>query len=143
MSWLDEAVARRRLAQRNAESAQAAPEGDASTVPQQQQQNVEAFDPLIQRLLTEYAEFAFRKSFFQKRFLVQLEHPGHNAEKAWSWHWHLYSLKNAAESIEIHPCFASDGTIVGFTLCKGHRRIEVNGSDETALKEGLTSIYLQ
>jgi hypothetical protein len=143
MSWLDEAVSRRRLAQRNAESTKAIPEEDASTLPQRQQQSVEAFDPLIQRLLTEYGEFAFPKNFFQKRFLIRLERPGHNAEKSWHWHWHLYSLTKHTQSIEVHPRFAPDGMIIGFTLLKGHQRIEVEGNDETPLKEGLVSLYMQ
>ena len=143
MSWLDEAVARRRLAQRNAESAKAITDADASTLPQRQQQSVEAFDTLVQRLLTEYGEFAFPKSFFQKRFLIRLERPGHNAEKSWNWHWHLYSLAKHAESVEVHPRFASTGMIEGFTLLKGQKRIEVEGNDETPLKDGLVSLYMQ
>jgi hypothetical protein len=143
MSWLDEAVARRHLVQRNAESSKATPGDDASTLPQRQQQSVEAFDPLIQRLLAEYGEFAFPKSFFQKRFLVRLEHPGQSAEKSWNWHWHLYSLIKHVQSIEVHPRFATDGTIKGFTLLKGQKCVEVDSCDETALKDGLVSTYLQ
>jgi hypothetical protein len=143
MSWLDEAVSRRRLAQRNAESTKAISDSDASTLPQRQQQSVEALDPLVQRLLTEYGEFAFPKSFLQKRFLVRLEHPGHNAEKFWNWHWHLYSLAKHTQSIEVHPRFAPTGMIEGFILLKGQQRIEVEGNDETPIKEGLVSLYLQ
>jgi hypothetical protein len=143
MSWLDEAVSQRRLAQRNAESTKAMTDSDASTLPQRQQQSVEALDPLVQRLLSEYGEFAFPKNFFLKRFLVRLERPGHNAEKSWSWHWHLYSLVKHVESIEVHPRFAADGAIKGLTLLKGQKRVEVDGSDETDLKEGLVSMYLQ
>ena len=143
MSWLDGAVSRRRLAQRSAESTKAITDSDASTLPQHQQQSVEAFDPLVQRLLTEYGEFAFPKSFFQKRFIVRLERPGHNAEKSWNWHWHLYSLAKHTESVEVHPRFDHNGMIEGFTLIKGPQRIEVEGNDETPLKEGLISLYLQ
>jgi hypothetical protein len=142
MSWLDEAVARRLQAQRNAESTQTTAKTGASALQLQQQQSVEAFDAFVQRLLTEYGEFAIAKSFFQKRFLVRLERPGQSEKKAWHWHWHLYSLVKNTESVEVHPRFAPDGMIAGFTLLKGRKRVEIEGTDETALKEGLVSLYL-
>lgn len=62
MSWLDEAVSRRVLARRDAESTKSNTQPDAATLLLRQQQYVTAFDPLIQRLLHEYGDFAFARS---------------------------------------------------------------------------------
>lgn len=137
MSWLDEAVSRRMLARRDAESAKSDAQPDAATMLLRQQQHVAAFDPLIQRLLREYGEFAFARSMLQKRFIIRLETPGKSAEKSWNWHWHLYSLVKQGASIELHPHFSTDGAIEGFTILKGSKRIEVTGCAEEDLKEGL------
>jgi hypothetical protein len=137
MSWLDEAVSRRMLARRDAESTKNNIQPDTATLLLHQQQQVAAFDPLIQRLLHEYGEFAFAKSLLQKRFIIRLEPPGKNTEKSWNWHWHLYSLAKHNASIELQPRFSATGTIEGFTILKGSQRIEVAGHSEEALKEGL------
>lgn len=142
MSWLDEAVSRRLQAQRDAEPAKVRSEANAAPLELQQQQNVEAFDPLVQRLLREYGEFVFAKMALQKHFIVRLERPGRGAEKTWNWHWHFYSLVKHHDSIEVHPRFTPDGMIKGFTLLKAQQRIEIEGFDEAALKEGLIALYL-
>ncbi|HEY7418927.1 MAG TPA: hypothetical protein VH593_27345 [Ktedonobacteraceae bacterium] len=139
MSWFDEAVALRRLRQHHAAS------GEINLVvdtEQRRRREVETFDPLIQRLLSEYGEATSGKSLLRKNFLVQLERPGEGAAKCWNWHWHLYNLTKLDESIEVHPNFAPDGIIQGFTLRRGKRHIEILDTDEAVLKEGLVSIYL-
>jgi hypothetical protein len=142
MSWFDEAVTLRRMAQRDAASAKIKPEADAATLQLRQQRDVETFDPLIQRLLNEYGEATCGKSLLQKRFLVRLERPGKSAAKSWNWHWHMYNLVKPVESVEVHPGFTPDGMVQGFTLIRGQKHIEISGTDEAALKEGLVSIYL-
>ena len=137
MSWLDEAVSRRVLARRDAESTKSNTQPDAATLLLRQQQYVTAFDPLIQRLLHEYGDFAFARSLLQKRFIIRLELPGKGVEKSWSWHWHLYSLVKQSASIELHPQFSTDGAIAGFIILKGSKRIEVAGCTEEDLKESL------
>src|SRR5579884_1174907 len=109
MSWFDEAVARRRLAQRDAASKKIKSEADVPTLQQQQWHEVETFDPLIQQLLNEYGEATCGKTMLRKSFLVRLERPGKGAEKIWNWHWHLYNFAKPSESVEVHPDFASDG----------------------------------
>ena len=146
MSWFDEAVARRLREQRQHAAASSSPLNNAGDVLEplgRQRQEVELCDPLIQRLLGEYGEHAYGKSVFQKRFLIRLERPGKNAQRAWNWHWHLYSLLSGKESLELHPTFAADGLIVGFTLISGRKRVEIVGIDETVIQEGLVSLYLQ
>ncbi len=145
MSWFDEAVARRLREQRQCAAASSSPlnEGDGLEPLERQRQEVELCDPLIQRLLSEYGEHAYGKSVFQKRFLIRLECPGKNSQRAWNWHWHLYSLVRGKESVELHPTFAADGVIVGFTLVSGRKKVEIAGIDETAIQEGLVSLYMQ
>ncbi len=106
-----------------------------------QQQEVEALNPLMERLMSEYGEHVFGKSFLQKRYLVRLERPGKSLEK--SWNWHLDSLVKGMSSIEIHPNFDDGGMIQGFLLISGHKRVEATSADETAIKEALVSLYLQ
>jgi hypothetical protein len=113
---------------------------------QRQQREVEAFDPLIQRLLAEYGEHVFGKSLLQKRFLVRLERPGGRPGargKTWNWHWHLYSLARGMQGVEMHPLFAADGMIEGFLLACGAKRIEAIPASEETIKEGLVSLFLQ
>jgi hypothetical protein len=142
MSWFDEAVAQRRLAQRDAASTKIKSAADATTLQQKQWREVETFAPLIQRLLSEYGEATSGKTMLRKNFLVQLERPGRGAGKFWNWHWHLYNLARPRESVEVHPNFAPDGIIQGFTFIRGKRHIQILGTDESILKEGLVSIYL-
>lgn len=143
MSWFDEAVARRQREQRAAASAQPKKKSDALEPLQRQRQEVEALDPLLQRLLSEYGEHVYGKNLFQKRFLIRLEPPGKNSERAWNWHWHLYSLVRDKASVEVAPNFNEAGFIEGFVLTSGRKRTEVASVDEVALKDGLVSLYLQ
>ena len=142
MSWFDEAVARRQREQRAAASARNQHERSTDPVVRQQQE-VEALNPLLQRLLTEYGEHVYGKNLFQKRFLVRLERPGNSGEKAWNWHWHLNSLVPDVKGIEVHPRFDAEGTIQGFELQSKARRVEITGIDEATIQEGLVSLYLQ
>lgn len=142
MSWFDEAVARRRRAERAAESAQAKGGKSPAEPLMRQQQEVEAFDPLIQRLLNEYGERVYGKSFFQKRFLVRLLHPGKAGKKSWNWYWHLYSFVKDMASVELHPTFNAEGVIQSFTLQSGQKRVEIPTADEDDIKEGLVTLYM-
>jgi hypothetical protein len=141
MSWFDEAVARRQREQRAAASARNQDERSANPAVRQQQE-VEALHPLLLRLLTEYGEHVYGQSLFQKRFLVRLERPGNSGKKAWNWHWHLNSLVPTMKGIEVHPRFDAEGSIQGFELQSRERCVEVTGIDETAIQEGLVSLYL-
>jgi hypothetical protein len=143
MSWFDEAVARRQRAQRAGESRKGKYEPDPVDQARLQQQEVEALNPLMERLLSEYGEHVFGKSFLQKRYLVRLERPGKSLEKSWNWHWHLDSLVKGMSSVEVHPNFDAEGMIHGFLLISGHKRVETTSADEVALKEALVSLYLQ
>ncbi|QBD78522.1 hypothetical protein EPA93_22010 [Ktedonosporobacter rubrisoli] len=151
MSWFDEAVARRQRALRAAEAEKTRSQAGSSDPHKRQQQEVEAFDPLLQRLLTEYGEHIFGRSFLQKRFIVRLERPAsvhvlgdpRGRPKSWNWHWHLDSLVRHMPGVEMHPRFAADGTIHGFILLCGKKRVEISTTDEEAIKEGLVSLYLQ
>jgi len=143
LSWFDEAVARRQRAQRAGESRKGKHESDPVDQARMQQQEVEALNPLMERLLSEYGEHVFGKSFLQKRYLVRLERPGKSLEKSWHWHWHLDSLVKGMSSVEVHPNFDAGGMIQGFLLVSGHKRVEATSADETALKEALVSLYLQ
>ena len=151
MNWFDEAVARRQREERQQRSA---------TPQSNQQAEVMAFDPLVQRVLTEYAERVFGKSFVQKRFLVRLERPGQrpvvrsnassalretvgNSHKSWTWHWHLDSLVRGKSGLELHPIFSPDDMIQGFVLLSGQHHVEIPSPDEEALKEGLVSLFLK
>ncbi len=143
MSWFDEAVARRQREQRSKDVANANAASGSVDPLVKQQREVETFDPLIQRLLSEYGEHVFGKGLLQKRFLVRLERPGKTREKAWNWHWHLDNLVKNANSVELHPNFASNNTIQGFVLLSGQKRIEVPATDDVAIKEGLVSLYME
>lgn len=143
MSWFDEAVARRQREQRAASSAQPKKKGDALEPLQRQRQEVEALDPLLQRLLSEYGEHVYGKNLFQKRFLIRLEQPGKNSEHSWNWHWHLYSLVRDKANVEVAPNFNEAGFIESFVLTSGRKRTEVASVDEATLKDGLVSLYLQ
>lgn len=143
MSWFDEAVARRQRAERAAASIQAKKKDGPVEPLMRQQQEVEAFDPLVQRLLSEYGERVYGKSFTQKRFLLRLERPGKNREKSWSWHWHLYSLVKNLASVEMHPLFTDEGVIRSFVLTSGQKRVEIVSADEDGIKEGLVALYMQ
>ena len=140
MSWFDEAVAR---CQRAAASAHNQ-ERRLSTDPMvRQQQEVELLNPLLQRLLTEYGEHVFGKSFLQKRFLVHLERPGKSGDKTWNWHWHLNSLARDMNGIEVHPHFDAVGIIQSIELQGKGRHVEITDISEEAIQEGLVSLYLQ
>ncbi|GAC1430228.1 MAG: hypothetical protein NVS4B1_27020 [Ktedonobacteraceae bacterium] len=141
MSWFDEAVARRQREQRVAAQNQTMVR--SATPALRQQQEVEALNPLLQRLLAEYGEHVFGKSLLQKRFLVRLERPGKSGEKTWNWHWHLNSLTRDMHGIEVHPCFDAEGTIQGLELQSKARCVEIPSIDEAAIQEGLVSLYLQ
>ena len=143
MSWFDEAVARRQRAERAAASRQAKKNAGPVEPLVRQQQEVEAFDPLVQRLLGEYGDRVYGRSFTQKRFLLRLERPGKSGEKSWNWHWHLYSLVKHLASVELHPLFTDEGLIRGFELTSGQKRVELASADEDALKEGLVALYMQ
>jgi len=108
-----------------------------------QQQEVEALNPLLERLLSEYGEHVFGKSLLQKRYIVRLERPGKSLEKSWSWHWHLDSLVKDRNGVEVHPNFDANGIIQGFLLISGRKRVQTTSADEAALKEALVSLYLQ
>ena len=140
MSWFDEAVAQRHLAQRDAASIKIKSEANATSL--QQGREVEAFAPLIERLLSEYGEATCGKPMLRKNFLVQLERPGKAVGKFWNWHWHLYNLAKPRESVEVHPDFTPDGMIQGFTFTREKKHIKILGTDKSALKEALVSIYL-
>ena len=143
MSWFDEAVARRQRAQRAAASAKASAESGSFDPLVRQKQEVEAFDPLIQRLLYEYGEHVFGKSFVQKRFMIRLERPGKNNEKSWDWHWYLYSLVKNMDSLKMYPTFNAEGIMQGFVLMSGRKSLAIESTEESAIKEGLVSLYLQ
>ena len=108
-----------------------------------QQQEVEALNPLMERLLSEYGEHVFGKSLLQKRYIVRLERPGKSLEKSWNWHWHLDSLVKDRNGVEVHPTFDANGIIQGFLLISGRKRVQTTSADEAALKEALVSLYLQ
>lgn len=141
MSWFDEAVARRQQAQRAGKSGKG--KRDSIDHAQTQQQEVEALNPLLERLLNEYGERVFGKSLLQKRYIVRLEHPGKSLEKSWNWHWHLDSLVKGSNGVEVYPTFDDNGIIQGFLLRSGRKRVETTSADEVALKEALVSLYLQ
>ena len=143
MSWFDEAVARKQREQRVNTSRQRKQEPAPANLAQAQQREVEAFTPLLERLLSEYGERVYGKSLLQKRFLIRLERPGKNRDKAWTWHWHLYSLVKDMQSVEVHPHFDATGMIQSFSLISGNKRIETTSADESSLKEALVSLYLQ
>ncbi|HZU03785.1 MAG TPA: hypothetical protein VFA10_29240 [Ktedonobacteraceae bacterium] len=143
MSWFDEAVARQQRAQRMSESRKAAHEPDPIDRTRRQQQEVEALNPLMGRLLSEYGERVFGKSLLQKRYLVRLERPGKSREKSWNWHWHLDSLTKHMSSVEVYPNFDTAGMIQGFLFISGHKRVEITTADEATLKEALVALYLQ
>lgn len=143
MSWFDEAVARKQREQRTEESRQGRREPESGNVTLRQQQEVEALNPLLERLLSEYGERVFGRSFLQKRFIVRLERPGKSLEKSWNWHWHLDSLVKDLSSVEVNPVFASDGMIRGLLFTSAQKRMEAAGADEDAIKEVLVALYLQ
>lgn len=143
MSWFDEAVARHQRERRATESAQQKKQGDEAAVLMRQKEEVEALDPLLQRLLAEYGEHLYGKGLVQKRFLVRRERPGKGAERSWNWHWHLYSLVKGKASIELHPIFNKEGVVQGFTATNGEKSVEIPAADETAIKDGLVALYLQ
>ena len=143
MSWFDEAVARQQRVQRMSESSKTAHEPEALDYTRMQQQEVEALNPLMERLLSEYGERVFGKSLLQKRYLVRLERPGKSHEKSWNWHWHLYSLTRHMSSVEVYPNFDTAGMIQGFLFMSGHKRVEISATDEATLKEALVVLYLQ
>ena len=143
MSWFDEAVARRQRAQRAGEPRKGKRERDPLDHAHMQQQEVEALNPLLERLLSEYGEHVFGKSLLQKRYIVRLERPGKSLEKSWSWHWHLDSLVKDRNGVEVHPTFDANGIIQGFLLISGRKRVQTTSADEAALKEALVSLYLQ
>ncbi|HCI79757.1 MAG TPA: hypothetical protein DHW02_08710 [Ktedonobacter sp.] len=141
MSWFDEAVARKQREQRV--TSQKKQEPVPSNVTEVQQREVEAFNPLLERLLSEYGERVYGKSMFQKRFLIRLERPGKNRDKTWTWHWHLYSLVKTMQSVEVHPHFDATGVIQRFSLISGNKHIETTSADEPSIKEALVSLYMQ
>jgi hypothetical protein len=165
MNWFDEAVARhqreQRMRQQHDASSQSTSHTSRTDDPQQlRQEEVAAFDPLVRRVLTEYAERVFGKSFVQKRFLVRLERPGHRPgarskstsalqeaagdnSKCWTWHWHLDSLVRGKPGLELHPTFSPINLIQGFVLLSGQHRLEISSPDEEAIKEGLVSLFLR
>jgi len=143
MSWFDEAVARRQQAQRAGESRKGKRGQDSIDRANVQQQEVEALNPLLERLLSEYAERVFGKNLLQKRYIVRLERPGKSLEKSWNWHWHLDSLIKGSYGVEVYPTFDVHGIIQGFLLRSGRKRVETTSADEVALKEALVSLYLQ
>jgi hypothetical protein len=143
MSWFDEAVARRRRMQRAANPAKARQEANPVDWSVRQRQEVEALHPLMERLLSEYGDHVYGRSFTQKRYVVRLEHPGKSRQKSWNWHWHLDSLVRNLSGVEVHPCFANNNTLHKLVLMSGHKRIEVNSLEEDAIKEALVSLYLQ
>lgn len=108
-----------------------------------QLQEVEALNPLMESLLSEYGEHVFGKSLLQKRYIVRLERPGKSREKSWNWHWHLDSLVKDRSGVEVHPTFDAHSLIQGFIMVSGHRRVEITVTDEAALKDALVSLYLQ
>ncbi|MDQ6662300.1 MAG: hypothetical protein M3Z24_15215 [Chloroflexota bacterium] len=148
MSWFDEAVARRQRAQRTDASrnrkGKHEPEPDPVDQVRMQQQEVEALNPLMERLLSEYGERVFGKGLLQKRYIVRLERPGKSKSlgKSWNWHWHLDSLVKDMSSVEVHPTFDADGMIQSFLLISGHKRVKTTSADEAILKEALVSLYL-
>src|SRR2546430_12566802 len=113
MSWFDEAVARRQRAQRAGESRKGQHEPDPVNQAHVQQQEVGALNPLMERLLSEYGERVFGRSFLEKRYLVRLVRPGKSLEKSWHWHWQLDSLVKGMSSVEVHPNFDAGGMIQG------------------------------
>jgi hypothetical protein len=141
MSWFDEAVARQQQALRAGEPGKG--KRDPTDHAQMQQQEVEALNPLLERLLSEYGERVFGKSLLQKRYIVRLERPGKSLEKSWSWHWHLDSLVKGSNGVEVYPTFDDNGIIRGFLLRSGRKRVEITSADEVALKDALVSLYLQ
>ena len=141
MSWFDEAVARKQREQRV--TGQKKQESVPTNLAQVQQREVETFNPLLERLLSEYGERVYGKSMFQKRFLVRLERPGKNRDKAWTWHWHLYSLVKNMPSVEVHPHFDATGMIQSFSLVSGDKHIETTSAEESSLKEALVSLYME
>ena len=141
MSWFDEAVARKQREQRV--TGQKKQEPVPTNVTEVQQREVEAFNPLLERLLSEYGERVYGKSMFQKRFLVRLERPGKNRDKAWTWHWHLYSLVKNIQSVEVHPHFDASGMIQHFSFISDNKRIETTSAEESSLKEALVSLYME
>lgn len=143
MTWFDEAVARRQRELRAAESAQKQHSSRIVEPVERQKQEVEAFDPLVQRLLSEYGERLYGKGLIQKRFIIRLLRPGKSPTRSWDWYWHLYSLVKGKASIELHPAFDEEGIISGWTIMSGQKRVEIVGADEDALKEGLVALYLQ
>lgn len=143
MNWFDEAVAKKQRAQRVNESGKQRQEPVHANPTQTQQQEVEAFNPLLERLLSEYGERVYGKNMFQKRFLVRLERPSKSRNKAWTWHWHLNSLVKNIHSVEVHPHFDATGTIQSFLFISGEKQIETTSVDEPAIKEALVSLYLQ
>ena len=143
MNWFDEAVARKQREQRVTKTSQKKQVPTPANMIQAQQQEVEAFNPLLERLLSEYGERVYGKSLLQKRFLVHLERPGKSRDKAWTWHWHLNSLVKNINSVEVHPNFDATGMIQNFILVSGDKHIETTSADEPSIKEALVSLYLQ
>ena len=142
MSWFDEAVARRQHEQRITSSPQPEQASYKEEIQERRQEEVRAFDALIQRLLAEYAEHTYGKSLFQKRFIIRLEHPGTNNQRTWDWHWHLYSLVRGQGNVEVQPQFCASGTLQGFTLVSGHKHVVVSCANEAAIKDGLIALFM-
>ena len=143
MNWFDEAIARKQREQRVNTTEQEKQISVPVDPAQTQRQEIDAFNPLLTRLLNEYGERAYGKSFFQKRFQVQLEHPGKSLKKQWGWHWHIYSFVKDVASVEVHPNFDEKGIISSFLLLSGFKRVETTSTDELELKEALVSLFLQ
>jgi len=143
MNWFDEAIARKQREQRVSTTEQEKQVSAPADPAQMQRQEIDDFNPLLTRLLNEYGERAYGKSFIQKRFQVQLEHPGKSQKKQWGWHWHIYSFVKNVASVEVHPNFDEKGIISSFLLLSGNKRVETTSTDELELKEALVSLYLQ
>jgi len=143
MNWFDEAVAKKQREQRVTTSSPGIQEPVPANLAQAQQQEVEAFNPLLERLLSDYGERVYGKNLFQKRFLVHLERPGKSRDKSWTWHWHLNSLVKNIHSVEVHPHFDAKGLIQNFLLISDDKHIETTSADESSLKEALVSLYMQ
>lgn len=143
MSWLDEAIAKQSA--RNA-SPDASGVGHATDRDSRMRQQTQAFDSLVQQLLTDYGERAIGKTFRGRRFGTLLEAPGHRARakgdiEHWDWHWHLHSYVPSVPGLEIHPQFDDEGAIVAFTL-KGGAWQEACAPTEDALRESLVHAFL-
>lgn len=146
MSWLDEELAR----QNAARARQPEPEQDAAALDRdaRAKSQVQALDPLVQLLLSEYGQRAMGKTFRGRQYGTLLESPGqrnlgHGEIERWDWHWHLHSYVRGVPGLEVHPQFDEQGVIIALDVRSSSAVWdEVAAPTEDALKAALVHAYL-